>query len=68
MRLAPLANNPLLLPPTQGLSSLPSLNILDVSSNRISEVDGLEAQGKLEDLWLNDNQVGAGQAGGPLAE
>ena len=29
-----------------------------MSSNRISEVDGLEAQGKLEDLWLNDNQVG----------
>jgi len=43
----------------QGLSTLSSLTILDVSSNRIVRVDGLEGQrGNLEDLWLNDNQVG----------
>ena len=47
------------LHPYQGLSTLSRLTILDVSSNRIVRVEGLEGQeGKLEDLWLNDNQVG----------
>ena len=42
----------------QGLSTLTNLSILDVSANRLTTIEGLEGQrGKLEDLWLNDNQV-----------
>ena len=31
--------------------------MLDVSSNRLVKVEGLDAQTILEDLWLNDNQL-----------
>ena len=41
----------------QGLQSLSKLRVLDVSSNRVAKVEGLEAQTTLEDLWLNDNQL-----------
>lgn len=33
------------------------LRVLDVSSNRISQIEGLGSLSCLEDLWLNDNQI-----------
>ncbi len=44
----------------QGLSSLTKLTILDVSSNLITRLEGLEGLTCLEDLWLNDNGVSVG--------
>ena len=41
----------------QGLASLSRLKILDVSNNKVSEVEGLEHLHHLQDLWLNDNRV-----------
>jgi protein phosphatase 1 regulatory subunit 7 len=31
--------------------------VLDVSSNRLTAVDNLGSLSRLEDLWLNDNQI-----------
>lgn len=31
--------------------------VLDVCNNRIARVEGLGALTRLEDLWLNDNQI-----------
>ena len=41
----------------QGLASLSQLKILDVSNNKVSEVEGLEHVHHLQDLWLNDNRI-----------
>ena len=41
----------------QGLESVVNLKILDVSNNRVSEVNGLGSMQCLRDLWLNDNQI-----------
>ena len=41
----------------QGLASLSHLKILDVSNNKVSEVEGLEHVHHLQDLWLNDNRI-----------
>lgn len=41
----------------EGLSTLTRLNIVDLSNNRITKIEGLEGLTLLEDLWLNDNQV-----------
>lgn len=45
----------------EGLSSLPRLRMLDVSSNMLTaiEPDALAGNTQLEDLWLNDNQLPA---------
>ncbi len=55
----------------QGLESLPNLRVLDVSSNQVSDLTGLEALTQLTDLWLNDNAITslgdlAAAAGGPM--
>ncbi len=51
----------------QGLSSLAQLKILDVSSNLITKVQGLEGLTQLEDLWLNDNSAwGAAGSAAPV--
>lgn len=39
----------------QGLETLTNLKILDVSSNRLTKIQGLDTLTQLEDLWLNDN-------------
>lgn len=41
----------------QGLESVINLRILDVSNNRVAEVEGLGTLQCLRDLWLNDNQL-----------
>ena len=41
----------------QGLERVTNLRILDVSNNRVTEVEGLESLQCLRDLWLNDNQL-----------
>ena len=41
----------------QGLSAMPQLRILDVSSNALTTVEGLESLTCLEDLWLNENKI-----------
>lgn len=42
-------------PPAQGLGTLTQLKIVDLSSNMLSRVQGLEGLTQLEDLWLNGN-------------
>ncbi len=41
----------------QGLERVVNLRVLDVSNNRVTEVEGLESLQCLRDLWLNDNQL-----------
>jgi len=41
----------------QDISSMPELQILDVSNNQLSTVSGLSSLQKLQDLWLNNNQI-----------
>ena len=41
----------------QGLDKVVNLKVLDVSSNRVTEVEGLESLQCLRDLWLNNNQI-----------
>ena len=41
----------------QGLERVVNLRVLDVSNNRVAEVEGLESLHCLRDLWLNDNQL-----------
>ena len=36
---------------------MPELQILDVSNNQLSTVSGLSSLQKLQDLWLNNNQI-----------
>lgn len=43
----------------QGLESLPNLRVLDVSSNQVADITGVEALSQLTDLWLNDNAISA---------
>lgn len=55
----------------QGLESLPKLRVLDVSSNQVKDVTGLETLSHITDLWLNDNAITSladleVAAGGPL--
>jgi protein phosphatase 1 regulatory subunit 7 len=35
----------------------PFFQVLDVSNNRISKLEGLATLNRLEDLWLNDNRI-----------
>ncbi len=37
--------------------SLPNLRVLDVSSNQVADITGIEALSHLTDLWLNDNAI-----------
>ena len=41
-----------------GLAGNTELGTLDLAGNRIRQVDGVAHLGELEDLWLNDNEVG----------
>ncbi|KAJ4708514.1 protein phosphatase 1 regulatory subunit pprA [Melia azedarach] len=41
----------------EGLSTLVNLRVLDVSSNKLTSVDDIQNLTRLEDLWLNDNQL-----------
>ncbi|XP_057813886.1 protein phosphatase 1 regulatory inhibitor subunit PPP1R7 homolog isoform X2 [Cryptomeria japonica] len=41
----------------EGLSTLVNLMVLDVSSNKLTSITGIENLARLEDLWLNDNQI-----------
>ncbi|CAG7883883.1 unnamed protein product [Brassica rapa] len=41
----------------EGLSALVNLRVLDVSNNKLTSVDDIQSLTKLEDLWLNDNQI-----------
>lgn len=41
----------------QGLESLTKLQILDISSNHIDSLEGLETLSGLTDLWANDNLI-----------
>uniref|UniRef100_A0A0E0JXP3 Protein phosphatase 1 regulatory subunit 7 n=1 Tax=Oryza punctata TaxID=4537 RepID=A0A0E0JXP3_ORYPU len=41
----------------EGLSSLQNLRVLDVSSNKLTAIEDVETLSRLEDLWLNDNQI-----------
>ena len=41
----------------QGLERVVNLRVLDVSNNRVTEVEGLKSLQCLRDLWLNDNQL-----------
>ncbi|KAF9595384.1 hypothetical protein IFM89_000302, partial [Coptis chinensis] len=41
----------------EGLSTLVNLRILDISSNKLTAVDDIEKLTRLEDLWMNDNQI-----------
>ena len=41
----------------QDLEQLKELEVLDVSSNQLKQVEGLEALTSLRDLWLNSNQL-----------
>ena len=41
----------------QGVEKLTSLKVLDASNNQLKRADGLHALEKLQDLWLNDNQI-----------
>ncbi len=51
----------------QGLERLPRLRTLDVSSNAVEDVAGLEQLHELQDLWLNDNQIATLQLLEPAA-
>ncbi len=57
----------------QDLECLPNLRVLDVSSNRVADITGVETLSQLTDLWLNDNAIDslaelAAAAGGPTKE
>ncbi|EMS46865.1 Protein phosphatase 1 regulatory subunit pprA [Triticum urartu] len=41
----------------EGLSMLQNLRVLDVSSNKLTAIEDIEPLTRLEDLWLNDNQI-----------
>ena len=41
----------------EGLIYLTSLHTLDLSSNKIIELKGMETLKKLEECWMNDNQI-----------
>ncbi|KAF2303979.1 hypothetical protein GH714_025825 [Hevea brasiliensis] len=41
----------------EGLSTLVNLSVLDVSSNKLTSIDDIQNLTRLEDLWLNDNQI-----------
>ncbi|XP_042456698.1 protein phosphatase 1 regulatory inhibitor subunit PPP1R7 homolog isoform X3 [Zingiber officinale] len=41
----------------EGLSTLENLHILDISSNKLTAIGDIEKLTRLEDLWLNDNQI-----------
>nr|KJB83107.1 hypothetical protein B456_013G229800 [Gossypium raimondii] len=41
----------------EGLSTLVNLRVLDVSSNKLTSVNDVQNLTRLEDLWLNDNQI-----------
>ncbi|OMO58242.1 Leucine rich repeat 4 [Corchorus olitorius] len=41
----------------EGLSTLVNLRVLDVSSNKLTSVNDIQNLTRLEDLWLNDNQI-----------
>ncbi|KAM3338516.1 protein phosphatase 1 regulatory inhibitor subunit PPP1R7 isoform X1 [Capsicum galapagoense] len=41
----------------EGLSTLVNLRVLDVSANKLTEINDIENLTKLEDLWLNDNNI-----------
>ena len=41
----------------QDLEHLKELEVLDVSSNQLKQVEGLDALTSLRDLWLNNNQL-----------
>jgi len=41
----------------EGLSTLQNRRVLDVSSNKLTAVEDIETLTRLEDLWLNDNQI-----------
>lgn len=58
----------------QALESLPNLRVLDVSTNRVTDITGVETLSRLTDLWLNDNgiqsladlePIAGGPSGGP---
>ena len=53
--------------PWQGLECLPRLRTLDVSSNAVEDVAGLEQLHELQDLWLNDNRIATLQQLEPAA-
>lgn len=36
---------------------LTRLEVLDLSNNRITKIEGLQNLRRLKDLWLNDNQI-----------
>ena len=52
---------------TQCLECLPRLKVLDVSSNVVEQVAGLEGLHQLQDLWLNDNRIASLQQLQPAA-
>ncbi|KAF8820246.1 leucine-rich repeat protein LRR1 [Cardiosporidium cionae] len=40
-----------------GLRNLTCMKVLDLSSNKISQIEQLESLEALEDLWMNDNRI-----------
>ncbi len=52
----------------QGLEGLTRMEILDVSNNQLRRLEGLHTQGRLQDLWVNDNAIQSlDEAAGDLA-